>query len=104
MRLPDGVTSEQLDLTKALLINHDAPEHTRLRKIVSRLFTPRAVAALEEKLAVAARDIVAEAAAKDGGNFVDDVAIEAAAAGDRRPHRRARGRPRASCFTGPTAS
>ena len=76
MRLPDGVTAEQLDLTKALLINHDAPEHTRLRKIVSRLFTPRAVAALEEKLAVAARDIVAEAAGKDGGNFVDDVATK----------------------------
>jgi cholest-4-en-3-one 26-monooxygenase len=74
MRLPDGVTSEQLDLTKALLINHDAPEHTRLRKIVSRLFTPRSVAALEEKLAVAAREIVAAAAAKDGGNFVEDVA------------------------------
>jgi cholest-4-en-3-one 26-monooxygenase len=75
MRLPDGVTSEQLDLTKALLINHDAPEHTRLRKIVSRLFTPRAVASLEEKLAVAARDIVAAAAEKDSGNFVDDVAM-----------------------------
>ena len=64
MRLPDGVTSEQLDLTKALLINHDAPEHTRPRKIVSRLFTPRSVAALEEKLAVAAREIVAAAASK----------------------------------------
>jgi cholest-4-en-3-one 26-monooxygenase len=75
MRLPDGVTSEQLDLTKALLINHDAPEHTRLRKIVSRLFTPRAVASLEEKLAVAARDIVAAAADKESGNFVDDVAM-----------------------------
>ncbi|NOR01650.1 cytochrome P450 [Mycolicibacterium fortuitum] len=75
MRLPEGVTSEQLDLTKALLINHDAPEHTRLRKIVSRLFTPRAVAALEEKLAVAAREIVATAAEKDSGNFVDDVAM-----------------------------
>lgn len=74
MRLPDGVTAEQLDLTKALLINHDAPEHTRLRKIVSRLFTPRSVAALEEKLAAAARQIVAEAAAKDGGDFVADVA------------------------------
>ena len=74
MRLPDGVTSEQLDLTKALLINHDAPEHTRLRKIVSRLFTPRAVAALEEKLAIAARDIVRAAAEKDSGNFVDDIA------------------------------
>ena len=75
MRLPDGVTAEQLDLTKALLINHDAPEHTRLRKIVSRLFTPRAVTALEEKLAVAARDIVAAAAAKGSGDFVDDVAM-----------------------------
>ncbi|MCG7608225.1 MULTISPECIES: cytochrome P450 [Mycobacterium] len=75
MRLPEGVTSEQLDLTKALLINHDAPEHTRLRKLVSRLFTPRSVAALEEKLAVAARDIVAAAAKKGSGNFVDDVAM-----------------------------
>ena len=74
MRLPDGVTADQLDLTKALLINHDAPEHTRLRKIVSRLFTPRAIAALEEKLAVAARDIV-RAAAKDSGDFVDDIAM-----------------------------
>ena len=75
MRLPDGVTAEQLDLTKALLINHDAPEHTRLRKIVSRLFTPRAVAALEEKLAVASREIVAAAAAKNSGDFVADVAM-----------------------------
>ena len=75
MRLPDGVTSDQLELTKALLINHDAPEHTRLRKIVSRLFTPRAVATLEEKLAVAAREIVRAAAEKDSGNFVDDVAM-----------------------------
>jgi cholest-4-en-3-one 26-monooxygenase len=75
MRVPDGVTSEQLDLTKALLINHDAPEHTRLRKIVSRLFTPRSVASLEEKLALAARDIVRAAAEKDSGDFVDDIAM-----------------------------
>jgi cholest-4-en-3-one 26-monooxygenase len=75
MRLPDGVTSDQLDLTKALLINHDAPEHTRLRKIVSRLFTPRAVATLEEKLAVAAHDILRAASEKDSGNFVDDIAM-----------------------------
>jgi len=75
MRLPDGVTSEQLDLTKALLINHDAPEHTRLRKIVSRLFTPRSVAALEAKLAIAAREIVAAAKEKGTGDFVDDIAM-----------------------------
>ncbi|MCW2558090.1 MAG: cytochrome [Mycobacterium sp.] len=75
MVLPDGATSDQLELTKALLINHDAPEHTRLRKIVSRLFTPRAVGALEEKLAVAARNIVAAAAEKESGDFVGDVAM-----------------------------
>jgi cholest-4-en-3-one 26-monooxygenase len=76
MRLPEGVTADQLELTKALLINHDPPEHTRLRKLVSRLFTPRAVALLEEKLALAAQDIVATAAEKDSGNFVDDIAMK----------------------------
>lgn len=103
MRLPEGVTSEQLDLTKALLINHDAPEHTRLRKIVSRLFTPRAVAALEEKLAVAAREIVATAAEKDSGNFVDDVAMSLPllAIADLSACPRQTGR---SCSTGPTRS
>ncbi len=75
MRMPDGTTPDQLELTKAMLINHDAPEHTRLRKLVSRLFTPRAVAGLEEKLATAAREIVADAAERNFGNFVDDIAM-----------------------------
>ncbi len=75
MRFPEGMTAEQLDLTKALLINHDPPAHTRLRKLVSRLFTPRAVASLEDKLAEAAHKIVAAAAQKDSGNFVDDIAM-----------------------------
>jgi cholest-4-en-3-one 26-monooxygenase len=75
MRLPEGVTADQLELTKALLVNHDAPEHTRLRKLVSRLFTPRAIAQLEDKLGVAAQQIVRTAALKEDGNFVDDVAM-----------------------------
>jgi cholest-4-en-3-one 26-monooxygenase len=76
MRLPEGVTKDQLELTKALLINHDAPSHTRLRKLVSRLFTPRSVGALEDKLASAAHDIVAEAAEKGSGDFVTDIAMK----------------------------
>ena len=76
MRFADDMTKDQVEITKALLINHDAPEHTRLRKLVSRLFTPRAVAKLEEKLADAACDIVAAAAAKDTGDFVDDIAMQ----------------------------
>ena len=94
MRLPDGVTADQLDLTKALLINHDAPEHTRLRKIVSRLFTPRAVATLEEKLAVAAREIVARRSREGQRQLRRRHRDGPAAAGHRRPDRRARGRPR----------
>ncbi len=94
MRMPDGTTPDQLELTKALLINHDAPEHTRLRKLVSRLFTPRAVATLEEKLAVAAREIVAAAKRKGQRQLRRRHRDEPAAAGHRRPHRRARGRSR----------
>jgi cholest-4-en-3-one 26-monooxygenase len=75
MRLPDGVTADQLELTKALLVNHDAPEHTRLRKLVSRLFTPRAITQLEEKLGGAAAEIVRRASLKEAGNFVDDIAM-----------------------------
>jgi cholest-4-en-3-one 26-monooxygenase len=74
MRHPDGMTPEQIELTKALLINHDPPNHTRLRRLVSRLFTPRAVGSLEANLAAAARTIVCSAADKGWGNFVDDVA------------------------------
>ncbi|MGB3481554.1 MAG: cytochrome P450 [Mycobacterium sp.] len=75
MRLPDGVTADQLEFTKALLVNQDPPSHTRLRKLVSRLFTPRAVAALEAKLEHTAREIVATAVAKGSGDFVEDIAM-----------------------------
>ena len=76
MRLPDGVTPELLEYTKALLINHDPPEHTRLRKVVSRLFTPRAVNALHTILDERARAIVGKAVAGGTGNFVHDVAVD----------------------------
>lgn len=76
MRFHDGMTDEQIELTKELIINHDPPEHTRLRKIISRAFTPRAIKPLEETLRVAARRIVMDAAAKGTGDFVHDVAVE----------------------------
>jgi cholest-4-en-3-one 26-monooxygenase len=75
MRFFDGMDAEKIELTKALLINHDAPEHTRLRRVVSKLFTPRAIAGMREKLAASAREIVANAAARKSGDFVDDIAM-----------------------------
>lgn len=76
MRFDDDMGADEIEITKALLINHDPPEHTRMRKIVSRLFTPKAVHALEETLDEAARRIVTEAAESGSGDFVHQVAVD----------------------------
>ncbi len=47
---PQAMTRDAIDLQKAVLLNMDAPQHTRLRKIISRGFTPRAVGRLEDEL------------------------------------------------------
>ena len=62
--------------TRFLLINHDAPDHTKLRQIISRAFTPRAISALHDDLKRRSHEIVAAAVAKGEGNFVEDVAAE----------------------------
>jgi len=76
MRFEDDMPPEAMEITKALLINHDPPEHTRLRKVVSKAFTPKAVHGLEEALDEAARKIVREAAATGHGDFVHQVAVD----------------------------
>ncbi len=49
-RYKDGTVGEQIDRGKFVLLNMDAPQHTHLRKIISRGFTPRAVERLREDL------------------------------------------------------
>jgi cholest-4-en-3-one 26-monooxygenase len=69
-------TREEVEQSNFLLINHDAPEHTKLRQIVSRGFTPKAINALHDSLRERSRTIVTEALAKGEGDFVEDVAAE----------------------------
>lgn len=76
IRNPETVTRDSVEMTRVVIINQDAPEHTQTRKIVSRGFTPRAIGALEEILEVRARRIVRDAVATGGGNFVDQVASQ----------------------------
>src|SRR5512139_2771237 len=73
---PQGMTREAIDLQKAVLLNMDAPQHTRLRKIISRGFTPRAVGRLEEELRSRAQKIAETAAAEGSGDFVEQVSCE----------------------------
>jgi cholest-4-en-3-one 26-monooxygenase len=76
IRLPETATRESVEQTQVVIINQDAPDHTQLRSIISRGFTPRAIGVLEEALEERARRIVREAVAAGGGNFVDQVASQ----------------------------
>ncbi|MEU4327463.1 cytochrome P450 [Nonomuraea dietziae] len=56
------------------MINMDDPRHARLRRIVSRAFTPRILAKMEDDLAVAAAEIVDQAIKEGPGDFVEQIA------------------------------
>jgi len=56
------------------MINMDAPRHGRLRRIVSRGFTPRALKRLEEDVQRLAHEIVDGLLARRSCDFVTDVA------------------------------
>jgi cholest-4-en-3-one 26-monooxygenase len=70
------VDQEQIELQRLIMLNIDPPMHTKLRGIVSRGFTPRAIGNLRETLTARAAKIVAEALATGTGDFVSDVACE----------------------------
>src|ERR1700752_4728361 len=75
-RYKDGTVGEQIDRGKFVLLNMDAPQHTRLRKIISRAFPPRAIERLREDLAERARRIVEAASAEGSGDFVEQISCE----------------------------
>ena len=54
----------------------DGPKHAKLRRIVSRGFTPRVVAGMRDSLDRQAREIVAAAAERNTGDFVTEVATQ----------------------------
>ncbi len=66
----------QIEASKLSLLMMDDPEHARLRKIVSRGFTPRAIERLRAELNERAQRIAAEAATQTTGDFVLQVARE----------------------------
>lgn len=76
IRFAPDMTRDQVEVQRAMLIHHDPPDHTKMRGIVSRGFTPRAIAGLKEDLRDRAYRIVEEAVAKGSGDFVEDLAAE----------------------------
>ncbi|WP_430330852.1 cytochrome P450 [Rhodococcus sp. ACT016] len=75
-RFNDDMERAQIELQRFVLLNKDAPEHTKLRKLVARGFTPRAINGLKAELKSRAESIVQAAAAEGSGDFVTQVAAE----------------------------
>src|SRR5580692_4401980 len=76
IRFEEGIERDAIEMQRVILLNIDPPEHTSLRRIVSRGFTPRAVAGMRDNLRGRAASIVATALAEGTGDFVTDVACE----------------------------
>jgi cholest-4-en-3-one 26-monooxygenase len=76
IRFPGAMERAQIELQRVILINQDPPEHTQTRGIISRGFTPRSIAELEETMTRRATRIVQDAVARGSGNFVEEVAAE----------------------------
>ncbi|MFK4689606.1 cytochrome P450 [Streptomyces pristinaespiralis] len=80
IRFNESISRDQIEVQKLIMLNMDPPEHTRVRQIVQRGFTPRAVRSLEAALRRRARSIVETArsgATPDGSfDFVTNIAVE----------------------------
>jgi len=66
-------TDEQRDLFRSI-IETDRPEHTRLRRLVNRGFTPRAIAQFEASYRQAVRDVLHDVVARGTFDWVTEVA------------------------------
>jgi cholest-4-en-3-one 26-monooxygenase len=76
IRFAPEMERDAVEMQRVMLINQDPPDHTKLRQIISRGFTPRAIGQLEEHLRERSHRIVKEAVSRGAGNFVDDLAAE----------------------------
>ena len=74
---PDISTSSQSmwDVVNLHMLNQDPPDHTRLRGIVHKAFTPQRVRDLQPRIEQIANDLLDEMAQKSEGDLVEDFAL-----------------------------
>lgn len=56
------------------MLDHDPPDHTRLRSLVSKAFTPRSVGALHQRVQRIVDELLADLDGKDRFDLIDDFA------------------------------
>ncbi|MGQ0620734.1 MAG: cytochrome P450 [Panacagrimonas sp.] len=75
----DPATPDALRFVRRMMLNMDPPEHTRLRRLLAKSFTSRALAQLDERIREHARNIVTHAtgdATSGRCDFARDVAAD----------------------------
>src|SRR3954465_14262848 len=65
-----------LDWVRRMMLNMDPPDHSRLRRLLTRSFTPRAVAALTGAIETTAARLVDEVLDRGRCDFAKDLAAE----------------------------
>ncbi len=76
-QIRDPATAQDLRYVQRMMLNMDPPEHSRLRRMLNRSFTPRAIAALKGRIAEHARQIVDRMLAGPAEcDFAKDVAAD----------------------------
>jgi len=81
-QIRDPASAEDLSYVRRMMLNMDPPDHSRLRRMMSKSFTPRAVAALDDRIAGQARALVDRMLGDDPSatsgtcDFAKDVAAD----------------------------
>ena len=68
-QIRDPASAADLAYVRRMMLNMDPPEHGRLRGLLTRAFTPRAIAKLTERIEASARDLVAAVAGRGSCDF-----------------------------------
>lgn len=75
-QIRDPATDADLAYVRRMMLNSDPPDHGRLRNLLTRAFTPRAVARLTERIQAWAHELVAHVAERGECDFATDVAAD----------------------------
>jgi cytochrome P450 len=80
-QIRDPATPADLSYVRRMMLNMDPPEHSRLRRMVARSFTPRAVASLEAQIrghagAIVDRMLATGSSSAGQCDFAKDVAAD----------------------------
>jgi cholest-4-en-3-one 26-monooxygenase len=74
--LHEAMTEEQLQQQRMMMLMMDPPNHTKLRRIVNKGFTPRMISGLTDEVRAITTRIVDDIAERGACDFVVDVAAE----------------------------